>query len=345
MSDLGLADPDLRPWLNEVCAGLLDRVPAAEAGQAGQSSEYLWTELDALGLTRLTGAESAGGSGAGWPEAAELLTAAAWHGLRLPIAEHDVLAGWLLETLGLPTDHSRRTVAVLDDRGEAHGVPWAAASERIVVVWGGPESRRTRDVAVADLEVRPGLNIAGEPRDHVTFVVGEDQGHPVPEAVFTELTLRGALVRAVQGCGALERILSLSVDYTTQRYQFGRPLAKFQAIQHMLADIAGEVALARSATDTAVRRVAVGPWTCREVRASVATARSCVGHATTTVVRNAHQVHGAIGTTQEHQLHRFTLAALAWRSESGTTEHWDQVLTDLLLEQGSLGLWPTIVSS
>ena len=74
----------------------------------------------------------------------------------------------------------------------------------------------------------------------------------------------------------------------------------------------------------------------------LAVARSCAGHATTVVVRNAHQVHGAIGTTSEHRLHEFTRAALAWRSEYGSVRYWDEVLTGMAVQAGANGLWGLI---
>ncbi len=95
----------------------------------------LWRALDDLGLVRLTGAEGSGGSGAGWYEAAELLSAAVRNGVRIPLAEHDLLACWLLEALGMMTgDGAVRTVCRLDERGVATNVPWVSAS--------GPRRRR-----------------------------------------------------------------------------------------------------------------------------------------------------------------------------------------------------------
>ena len=60
------------------------------------------------------------------------------------------------------------------------------------------------------------------------------------------------------------------------------------------------------------------------------------------VVRNAHQVHGAIGTTREHRLHEFTRAALAWRSEFGSVRYWDDRVTDMALQAGAGRLWELI---
>ena len=88
-----------------------------------------------LGLVRLTGPEETGGSGAGWVEAAELLSAAVRHGVRMPLAENDLLAGWLLEAAGMRYDAAVRTVCLLDDDGAAEAVPWASRAERIVAIW------------------------------------------------------------------------------------------------------------------------------------------------------------------------------------------------------------------
>src|SRR5699024_11319540 len=56
----------------------------------------------------------------------------------------------------------------------------------------------------------------------------------------------------------------------------------------------------------------------------VAVAKSVVGRAASVVVRNTHQALGAIGTTEEHSLHRFTNAALTWRSEFGSIRSWEE---------------------
>ncbi|PRC45222.1 acyl-CoA dehydrogenase, partial [Mycobacterium sp. ITM-2017-0098] len=148
--------------------------------------------------------------------------------------------------------------------------------------------------------------------------------------------------RSIQVCAALDRALELSIEHTTSREQFGRPLAKFQAVQHQIADIAAEAALARSATEAALSVAVTSDWRSPQLEFLVAAARSCAGHATSVVVRNAHQVHGAIGTTSEHRLHEFTRAALAWRSEFGSVRHWDARLTDMAVVSGANGLWGLI---
>ncbi|MHC9293327.1 acyl-CoA dehydrogenase family protein [Mycobacterium sp. LTG2003] len=310
-----------------------------EQYESGHGLDELWEKLGELGLVRLTGSEESGGSGAGWPEAAELLRAAARNGVSVPVAEHDLLACWLLEKAGLPVDDSRRTACVLDDDGGARGVPWASTAGRVVVVWRDGPNYRVEDVAAESLSIRSGRNGAGEPRDEFRVDTAMLTGTPLSETVMRQWHLRAALVRAIQVCAVFDRILESSVAHTIERTQFGRPLAKFQAVQNLVADIAAEAALARAATDGALAEAVRTEWSSPNLEFLVAVARSCAGHAASVVVRNAHQVHGAIGTTREHRLHEFTKPALSWRSEFGSVQHWDDKLTDFATAAGADGLW------
>jgi acyl-CoA dehydrogenase len=302
----------------------------------------LWRRLDDLGLVRLTGAESCGGSGAGWYEAAELLAAAVRHGVRIPLAEHDLLACWLLDAIGMPGEDAVRTVCVLDEHGVARGVPWAASADRIVVVWHAGGEYHAADVDIGALEITPGSNMIGEPRDMVVTNVAALPGVPVAGALVAQLQLKSALVRAIQVCAALDRIAELSIQHATSRIQFGRPLSRFQAVQNLIADIAAEAALARAATEAALIAAVSSDWSASNLEFLVAVARSCAGHAASVVVRNAHQIHGAIGTTREHRLHEFTRAALAWRSEFGSVRYWDDQVTGAAVRAGAAGLWSLI---
>ncbi|MGE2728919.1 acyl-CoA dehydrogenase family protein [Mycolicibacterium vaccae] len=303
--------------------------------------QKLWEHLDELGLVRLTGPESSGGSGAGWPEAAALLAAAVRHGVRVPLAEHDLLACWLLDAAGLSVDDARRTVGVVGADGAARAVPWASQAQRVVLVTRRADGYSIADRDVEDVAITRGANMIGEPRD--TVAVDDDAGGTTVSAVLIEqLRLKSALVRGIQVCAALDSALDSAIKHTTSREQFGRPLAKFQAVQHLIADMAAEAALARTATEAALLAAVEADWSAPQLGFLVAVARSCAGHAASVVVRNAHQVHGAIGTTEEHRLHEYTRAALAWRSEFGTVGEFDEQLTRAAVAAGPGALWQTI---
>jgi acyl-CoA dehydrogenase len=113
--------------------------------------------------------------------------------------------------------------------------------------------------------------------------------------------------------------------------QFGRPIAKQQAVQHALAEAAAEVEAMRAVADAAVGVCAQGGFLGDGALAAVAAAKAQAGASAEVVARLAHQVHGAIGTTQEHPLHRVTLRLWSWRDEFGSERHWQQELGDLAL--------------
>jgi alkylation response protein AidB-like acyl-CoA dehydrogenase len=154
--------------------------------------------------------------------------------------------------------------------------------------------------------------------------------------------LRGALMRAVQLTGAMDAAVDLTVQHARERKQFGRPLAAFQAVQQLAADAAAEAALARAATDAALREAVATQFAGDGLLFSIAVARSVCGHSGSTVVRNAHQVHGAIGTTLEHVLHRVTMPILAWTNDFGSVAEWDALIEQAAGDAGDDGLWQLV---
>jgi acyl-CoA dehydrogenase len=332
-------DASVTAMMEDVFAAYRESAPPTPPLARDQA---LWQRLDDLGLVRLTGAEATGGSGAGWPEAVALLSAAVRHGVRIPLAEHDLLACWLLEANDMPCDTSVRTVALLDEKGTATAVPWASEADRVVLVWPTAAGHRVADTPVDAVSITPFTNAIGEPRDTVTASTDSMTGASLSEELLDAVRRKQALLPAIRVSAALDRIVSMSLQHTASRTQFGRPIAKFQTVQNLVSDLAAEAALARSATEAAVIGAVVGGWDEPRMDFLIAVARSCTGHAASVAVRNAHQIHGAIGTTREHRLHEFTRAALAWRSDCGSVAQWDAAVTNAALRAGGAGLWPLI---
>nr|WP_308212822.1 acyl-CoA dehydrogenase family protein [Mycolicibacterium sp. CAU 1645] len=136
--------------------------------------------------------------------------------------------------------------------------------------------------------------------------------------MFRELTLRGAWARCVQIVGALEKATDLTVAHTRDRVQFGKPLNAFQAVAHSLATMAGELERARAAAALATAAVCDYGFDSPQAEYAVTLAKVAVGRAVDPVSTIAHQLHGAIGVTIEHDLWWATMRARSWADEFGT---------------------------
>jgi acyl-CoA dehydrogenase len=323
----------------------------------------LWADLSRAGLTGLSIPETAGGSGGTVEDVAVVLRAAGRVAAPLPLVETMLIAGPLAVAAGIEVGSGPITVAGLDvpvplrrDRagwtltGTAAGVPWARLCERVLVVAECEGQHFLVDCRPDDADLSPATNVAGEYRDDLTF----RDVHPVEPyelGVDVEgLRRRGALGRTLMMCGALQTIGAMSVRHVVAREQFGRPLARFQAVQQQLALMSGEIAAAIAAADMAVAATALADATTSAGDAGsaclwIAVAKVRAAEAVDTVARNAHQVHGALGFTEEFPLHRLTTRLWAWREEYGhERDHADHV-AGLAFAAGPDGLWDLLTAA
>ena len=179
----------------------------------------------------------------------------------------------------------------------------------------------------------------GEPQRIVQ--TGQAQWRPfAPTLDFDLIWQFCALARAAMMRGALEHMLTLTVDYANTRVQFGKPLAKQQVIQHQLALMAEEVAAAGVAVDYATRSFSLSDAEARWQ--AVAAAKIRAGEAAGIAAAIAHQVHGAIGFTQEYQLQRYSRRVWTWRNEFGTEAEWSLLLGQRLSAAHAPPLWHTL---
>jgi len=307
----------------------------------------LWALLDETGLARLTLPAEAGGSGATFVDAAVVLAAAGAHAARVPLVETDVQAGWLLRTAEIPLPDGPLTLGSGDldiartvrrAAGVLHRVPWARAAAGIVVLAGD----HVLLIDPAAVSITDGTNLAEEPRDTVV-VDGPVTSSSVDEHIGTELRLRGALGRAHLLAGAARAALAATVRYAGERVQFGRPIGRFQAVQQQLAIAAAEVASAGAAAQAAARVADAQGVPGAQLPIAMAKARA--SEAAGVVARIAHQVHGAIGFTREHDLRLLTTRLWAWRDEDGSEAEWHEVVGDAALAVGPDGLWPLVTGT
>ena len=353
---------ELQTILAETCTRLFtDHVTTAvlEGAEKGEWPAALWQALEENGLTLPQVPEARGGAGGSWNDAFVVLMAAGRFAAPVPLAE-TILAGSILAEAGLDAPLGPMTVAPvhIDEgltlarqgggwvlSGRATRVPWGARAEHVVVVADAGGAPMIALVAGGRAKTEADGSLAREPRDTLTW-----SGAPVVVAAPLRGRLGkqpvwagGALVRSAQMAGGLEFLLAQSVKYVTERKQFGRPLAAFQAIQQNLALLAGHTAAAGMAAQQAfhtVERTGEGG----DAAFEIAVAKVRTGEAASLGAGIAHQAHGAIGFTYEHSLHFVTRRLWSWRAEFGAESHWSVALGRKVAAHGAEALWPHMTS-
>jgi alkylation response protein AidB-like acyl-CoA dehydrogenase len=332
-----------------------DRLVAAAQREGWSPS--LWQALERAELPLVSIPEEAGGAGGTLSDAAVVLRVAGRHTAPVPLAETGMLAGWMLAASGLTVPRGALTVGpVLDGdhvmarrqgggwqlSGALARVPWARIASRLVILAEGPAGPIVACVDPARCRITHGTNLAGEPRDDVALEgVPADTAAPAGREVNRDtLKLRGALTRSLLMAGALERALELAVDHAQQRVQFGRKIGQFQAIQQEVARLGGESAVAVAAALSAAGVVERGG----DALLAVASAKIRAADAAREGALVAHQVHGAIGVTNEHALHHATLRLWAWREEFGNEAHWAMRLGLRTQRDGAPAFWPALTA-
>jgi acyl-CoA dehydrogenase len=293
-----------------------------QAAEVDGWSSIVWDTVAAAGYASLSELALA--------DALALLTVAGEHAAPVPLAEA-ALAGWLLDepVAGRVSVAPAGELRLEDGRlnGSAARVPWGHAVERIVAVVGG-QAVVVPVASAARVERR--TNLAGEPRDTVVFD-GAEPEETRPAAC--HLGERGALTRAALMAGALLAMARLTVAYAGERHQFGRPIAAFQAVQQHLVEIAQEASLVGAAAEGAA--LVPGSF-------EIAAAKAIASRAVLPATLAAHQVHGAIGMTQEYRLHHFSRRLWAWRNEYGDEQHWAARLGSAVAAAHAENLYPAV---
>jgi acyl-CoA dehydrogenase len=329
-----------------------------EAADGGAWPAELWAAVEENGLTLAMVPEAAGGVGLPAADALKLLRLSGYHTLPLPLAETmigaalwaeasgEAVAGPLTigptapaETLLISKSGADWTLA-----GTLTRIPWAAQSAHALL--------HARDAAGAGYlvllprgtgRIEPRANIGKEPRDTLVLdgvTVAAAAVRPAPAACREGMLAAGALLRTQQMVGAMERALDYALAYVMERKQFGRELAKFQAIQQQLAEAAGLFAISAAAADGAREA-----WGRPGFEMSVALAKARVGEAVNRLTDVCHQVHGAMGYTQELPLHFATRRLWAWREEFGSETYWQRRIGEWACANGGEALWRALAEN
>lgn len=315
--------------LERLFAARVDR-HARHRAERGEWPAALWDACEEMGAPLLLVPEASGGVGLGWSAAYGVFKLLGRRAVPLPLGE-TMIAAHLLADAGIAVPAGPLAFA---EEHDLSAVPWARDAGHLVLVRGGEVElhRLTPD------KVTPGANIARDPRDLVDLggaaclASGASTGGSSDRA-----TQLGAVLRAGQIAGGIAAICEMAIDYANVRVQFGKPIGKFQAVQQSLAVLACEAA----AADVAGAMAALALDGGADAAMHVAIAKIRAGEAAGTGAALAHQTHGAIGFTDEHELHDFTRRLWSWRSEYGSERLWAKLLGRLAVERGG-DLWAAI---
>ena len=284
----------------------------------------LWKEMAALGWTGLSVPEEHGGSGMGFldeavvfEELGHALVPGPYFstvGLALPALTRDaeslaaVAAGDLTVTLA-PTGGVRAagtgddasldgTADLVPDLGISQAVVVPAETDDGVGLWlvsAGGEGVETKSLSTMDSTRRLGtLSLSGA-KGRALAAPGEGQ------AVLDRIGLRAGAAAALEAVGIAQRALDLALEHTKSREQFGKPIGSYQAVSHQVADTYMDVELTRSLAYWAAWCVAEND---EQVEVAVPAAKSAASEAAVRACERSIQVHGGIGFTWEHVLHR-----------------------------------------
>ncbi len=306
----------------------------------------LWKEIEEMGLPLIAVPEDKGGVGGTLADMLALLRMAGSHAVPVPLAE-TALANLLIAAAGGEPRPGPATLVLGNLKlsggrlsGKVERVPFAPVADRFVAVVGGTVAVVAR--ANATVEARP--SHAGEPSGTVTFDNAATEfsaASPVDAGRALEL---GAVMRAMQMAGAADRVLAIAVEYSKQRVQFGRSISTFQAIQHMLAELASCVAATIASAEAAARDADEGGLA-DGGRFSIAAAKCQASDFAQRIAAISHQSMGAMGFTQEHILHHYTRRLWVWRRDFGSESFWGEKIGASYAKAGPEALWASLSGS
>lgn len=314
--------------------------------EKGEFPDALWRGIEEAGLTLVAVPEAQGGVGGSLADLAAVLRLLGSHAAPVPAAE-TALARYLAARAGLDLPDGLLTIAIsrtpaqlsADAKkvsADTRGVPWSAQS-KAVLAFAKDTGGKGRLIVAGGGDTGSANTAAGEPRGRLKW-----NDVPVSASAAIDLSVDeglalAAFMRVQQMAGAAQRVLDIALTYARERKQFGRPIGNFQAVQQLLAELAGQVASLQSAAESAADAAALGDY-----GMPLAAAKIRAGETAGKIAAMAHQVLGAMGFTYEHRLHHFTRRLWVWRDDYGSDVDWAMELGRLVSSSGPQSVWPRL---
>jgi acyl-CoA dehydrogenase len=291
--------------------------------ESGEPAAGLWNKLQESGFADALVSEARGGGGLTLPDVFPLLELCGSYAVPVPLAE-TMLARALLAEAGIDRPEGSITFgrgAVEPNGGvRCNAVACGRVADWVLV----PRGSACLLLPVAQAEVMPAVFPLDADLAWDAAAVQAAQRLPGEHDLHT----LQACVAAAQLSGALTSVFTRTLEYANERSQFGRPIGKFQAIQHQLSVIAEHTFAARMAAQIGCQSPGGIPD-----RLRVAVAKARTSEAALEVASLSHSIHGAIGFTEEFDLQLFTRRLHAWRQTAGSESYWHTVLGEELVDR------------
>ena len=301
-------------------AALAAKVFTASASSAAAPAESdmirLRTELAELGLPLLATPEEYGGGGLLESDIVLIVEEAGYADVPIPIAETLGVVAPMIARYGTAEQRERWLPAL--GRGDC-----LAAT---VCPHGGTGSRRGASLALTEHDGRVHVVDVGPAGGEAASALSTRSALSEPETSRAEFRARGAWVTAALLNGVARRLLEMSIEQACTREQFGVPIGSFQAVKHMLADMAAGIESARTAAWGAARALTAADPVCS---LQVSAAKAVASQAGALANDHALQIHGGIGFTREHPLHRWLLYGHELESRWGSASSHQSTLGGL----------------
>lgn len=230
-------------------------------------------------------------------------------------------------------------------------VPWTAINQAQPIAWATHAdavlTHRATDVGVeialvTDIRAsEPIVSIDGSPAARITVASAPDWVGASAQADDWISGARQATALAVTAA-QLSEIVEMTVRYATERTQFGRPVGKFQAVQKLVAESAANAEMVASAAASSLQHLSTGQQL-DAARLEVVAGCLTAFDAVEVVVRNSHQALGAIGTTLEHPLQKYTRGVLQTRRQMDSYEDLLDSLSALMTSDDNT-VWEMVAS-
>ena len=306
--------------LQEHCAPA--NVRAIEREGIGPASAALWRALDSSGFIDALVPTAKGGAGLSLASVHNIMECCGRHALPLPFCE-TIIARALLSHADCPVPT------------EPISLGYASRDGNDLACRLMPYARTTRYALLnADDTL---ILLPCDSAQRVLLAPSACAGElRWPAAALNTATIvrANASMRHIQACvlagqiaGALAMVFSMTLHYANERVQFGKPIGKFQAVQHQISVMAEHTAMARMAAQIGCDATSYLP---NERRAAIA--KSITSEAAASVAALGHALHGAIGMTAEYDLQLYTRRLHEWRLCGGSESYWQHELGSALVE-------------